>query len=109
MSIKLTLLKSGETLITDVKELVTEETEEKERKVHGYLFVKPKKVDLASPVLLTENSDSKEESSVQVSLSSWCLITKDTEFAIAKDIVSRDKFFKNHVVSLMSHIDELSN
>ena len=61
MSVKLALLKSGETLITDVKELVTEETEEKERKVHGYLFVKPKKVDLASPVLLTENSDSKEE------------------------------------------------
>lgn len=87
MSVKLALLKSGETLITDVKELVTEETEEKERKVHGYLFVKPKKVDLAAPILLTENSDSKEESSVQVSLSAWSLITKDTEFAIAKDWV----------------------
>ena len=87
MSIKIALLKSGETLIADIKELVAGESEEERKNVHGYLFGKPKKVDLAAPVFLTENSDSTEESSVQVSLSSWSLISKDTEFVIPKDWV----------------------
>ena len=87
MSVKLALLKSGETLIAEVKELVSGRTEDEDGQSHGYLFVKPKKVDLSSPMFLAEdNKDSKEEqSSVQVTLSSWCIITKDTEFALPKD------------------------
>ena len=84
MSVKLALLKSGETLISEVKELVTGKTEEDEGKVHGYLFVKPKKVDLGAPMFLTEDSK-EEQSSVQVSLSSWFIISKDTEFVLPKD------------------------
>ena len=77
MSVKLALLKSGEVLLTDIKELVDDE------KVVGYLFVKPKKVDMSTPMFLSEENGN--ESSVEVSLSSWFLITDDEEFAIPKD------------------------
>lgn len=77
MSVKLALLKSGEVLISDIKELVDDE------KVVGYLFVKPKKVDMSTPMFLSE--ENSNESSVEVSLSSWFLITDDEEFAIPKD------------------------
>ena len=77
MSVKLALLKSGEVLISDIKELVDDE------KVVGYLFVKPKKVDMSTPMFLSE--EDSNESSVEVSLSSWFLITDDEEFAIPKD------------------------
>ena len=77
MSVKLALLKSGEVLISDIKELIDDE------KVIGYLFVKPKKVDMSTPMFLSEENDT--ESSVEVSLSSWFLITDDEEFAIPKD------------------------
>ena len=86
MSVKIALLKSGETLISDVKELVTGDVEEDQKKVYGYLLINPKRVNMEAPVFLAEQSN-VEESSVQVSLSSWSLITKDTEFAIAKDWV----------------------
>ena len=46
MSVKIALLKSGETLISDVKELVTGESEEDQKKVYGYLFINPKKTSL---------------------------------------------------------------
>lgn len=95
MTVKLALLKSGELLISDIKELVSGEDED-EKKVHGYLFVNPKKVDMSSPLFLKEDSDL--ESSVQVSLSSWILISKDKEFAIPK----------NWVVTIMEPVDRLS-
>ena len=77
MSVKLALLKSGEVLISDIKELIDDE------KVIGYLFVKPKKIDMSTPMFLSEENNN--ESSVEVSLSSWFLITDDEEFAIPKD------------------------
>ena len=42
MSIKLTLLKSGETLISEMKELVAEDKEQ----AHAYLLEYPHRVDI---------------------------------------------------------------
>jgi hypothetical protein len=95
MTVKLALLKSGELLISDIKELVSGEGEDG-KKVYGYLFINPKKVDMSSPLFLKEDSDL--ESSVQVSLSSWIIISKDKEFAIPK----------NWVVTIMEPVDRLS-
>tara|TARA_B100000085_G_C18519863_1_gene503243 strand:+ start:333 stop:650 length:318 start_codon:yes stop_codon:yes gene_type:complete len=97
MTVKIVLLKSGETLISDVKELVAEtKTEDGQKNVYGYLLVEPKKIDLNSPVFLSEETDT--DSSVQVSLSSWSLLTKDKEFAIPKD----------WVVTFMEPVERLS-
>tara|TARA_Y100000593_G_scaffold79431_1_gene147894 strand:- start:2570 stop:2884 length:315 start_codon:yes stop_codon:yes gene_type:complete len=94
MSVKLALLKSGETLIADIKELVLD----KEENSYGYLFKNPKRVNISSPMLLTEESDQNEEASkVQVSLTSWFLITKDTEFALPRD----------WIVTIMEPVDRL--
>ena len=90
MSVKLALLTSGEVLISDIKELVDDD-----KKVIGYLFIKPKKVDMSTPMFLSEEANA--ESSVQVSLSSWFLITDDEEFAIPKD----------WIVTVMNPVDRL--
>jgi len=103
MSVKLALLKSGETLISDIKELVYDKPDG-EKDVYGYLFVEPKKVDLSSPVFLAE--DTSKESSVQVSLSSWCLISKDKEFAIPRDWIVT---FMEPVDRLIKMYEEYSN
>ena len=94
MSVKLALLKSGETLIADIKELVLD----KEENSYGYLFKNPKRVNISSPMLLTEESDENDEASkVQVSLTSWFSITKDTEFALPRD----------WIVTIMEPVDRL--
>jgi len=93
MSVKLALLKSGEILISDIKELIYDGDEAKN--VYGYLFAEPKKVEFTAPMFLKE--DSSKESSVQVSLSSWMLISKDSEFALPRD----------WVVTFMEPVDRL--
>ena len=47
MSVKLAVLKSGEQVIAEAKELVSEE------KVRGYLFTRPHKLLTTQPMLLT--------------------------------------------------------
>ena len=50
MSIKLTLLKSGETLISEMKELVPEDQEQ----VHAYLLDNPHTVEINEKQFVTE-------------------------------------------------------
>lgn len=95
MTIKIALLKSGETIISEAKELVYKESEDSENQVYGYLFTKPKKINLNSPIFLAEDSD--QESSVQVSLTSWFLITNDESFSIPKD----------WIVTFMNPVDKI--
>ena len=51
MSVKLLLLKSGDQIISDVKEIVRNEGES--RVVEGYLLTKPHKISAVKPVVLT--------------------------------------------------------
>ena len=78
MSIKLALLKSGEQVIADAKELVSEE------KVRGYLFTRPHKVVSTQPLLLTEEQD---DNSVEVTLSPWIILSADKEVVVPTDWV----------------------
>ena len=80
MSVKLTLLKSGEQVVSDVKELVSEES------VRGYVFNKPQKVTSGGAVFLTEQEE-KEDNNVQVTLAPYILLTKDDDIAIPTDWV----------------------
>jgi hypothetical protein len=85
MSIKLVLLKSGENIITDVKELVSDE------KVCGYLFDKPYLVSTRKERIVIENSDDsdtmKNSSQIQISLSPWIILSKDTQIPINMEYV----------------------
>jgi len=78
MSIKLVILKSGETIITDAKELIVED------KVCGYLFNKPHKVEYRKPILLSEEKESSD-GEVQISLSPWILLTADDKIPVPTD------------------------
>ena len=80
MSIKLVLLKSGEQLISDAKELVSEE------KVCGYLLNQPQKVSVNRPILLTEDQ-SLEDVNVEITLSPWILLTSDKDIVVPTDWV----------------------
>lgn len=84
MSIKLVLLKSGENIITDVKELVSDE------KVCGYLSNKPYLVSTRKERILIENDDTdsvKNSSEIQISLSPWIILSKDTQIPINMEYV----------------------
>ena len=83
MSIKLLLLKSGDQIISDVKEIVRSEGET--RVVEGFLFSKPHKISATKPVVLTENFN--DERNVEITLSPWILLTEDKEMTVPKEWV----------------------
>lgn len=80
MSIKLALLKSGETVISDAKELISDE------KVCGYLFTKPNKVEIRKTMLLVEENESPA-GDLEISLSPWIILTSDDEILVPLDWV----------------------
>ena len=76
MTIKMVLLKSGEDVIADVKELKHGET------LLGYRLDRPVTVDLSSPdELYTEVTET------QVHFAPWCPLSADREFMIPRDWV----------------------
>ena len=89
MSIKIALLKSGEQVITDIKEILSED------KPVGYLFKDPESITVNKPFLVQEDII---DHSVEVSLSSWILLTTDREMVVPSD----------WVVTLVEPIDSVS-
>jgi len=86
MSVKLLLLKSGEQVIADAKELRRKEDDVPAiDKVYGYLVSKPHKVIANKPFVLTENIN--EERNVEITLSPWILLTEDKVMTIPKEWV----------------------
>lgn len=79
MSTKLLLLKSGEQIISDVKELIFEE------KVHGYLLVKPQKLIIQQPFLFEETVTEETKSEVKISMSPWMTLAEESEIVIKPD------------------------
>ena len=86
MSVKLLLLKSGEQVIADAKELRRKEDDVPAiDKVYGYLVSKPHKVIANKPLVLSENIN--EERNVEITLSPWILLTEDKVMTIPKEWV----------------------
>ncbi len=79
MSIKLAVLKSGENVISDAKELIVDD------KVCGYLFNKPHKVEFAQPSLLLEDDSAPSDGELQITLSPWIMLSKDTQVPVPTD------------------------
>ncbi len=78
MSVKLAILKSGETVIAETKELISDD------KVCGYLFENPHIVQERASIFLTEDSDQSSRE-LEVSMSPWIILTKDTKIPIRPD------------------------
>jgi hypothetical protein len=79
MSVKIALLKSGESIIANIKELISED------KVCGYLFTNPHKMQVNNSVFLTEQPIEPEDGIVSVTFSSWILFSSDDEIPVRPD------------------------
>ena len=86
MTIKLLLLKSGEDIISDIKEMVIGEDED--RRVVGYFLNKPCLVKMRDPSLLAgESTEEQKKAAYQVSLYPWMPLSKDSVIPVAADWV----------------------
>ena len=85
MSVKLLLLKSGEQVLADTKELRRKDDVPMVDKVYGYLLTLPHKVSANKPLVLTENVD--EQRNVEITLAPWIILTEDKVMTIPKEWV----------------------
>ena len=85
MSVKLLLLKSGEQILADTKELRRKDDVPMVDKVYGYLLTQPHKVSANKPLVLTENVD--EQRNVEITLAPWILLTEDKLVTIPREWV----------------------
>ena len=74
MAIKIALLKSGEQVVSDIKELMSED------KPVGYLFKDPETLTINKSFLVSDN-----DTSVEISLTQWILMSSDRELAVPTD------------------------
>ena len=84
MSIKLTLLKSGETLISEMKELVAE----KEQQAHAYLLENPHIVQTREKTFLSEEEKKTGDFGIDVTLIPWIVLSADKKVIIPIDVVT---------------------
>ena len=105
MSVKLLLLKSGEQILADAKELRRKEEDIPiVDKVYGYLLTQPHKVSANKPLVLTENVD--EERNVEITLAPWILLTEDKVMTIPKEWVIT---IVNPIESIVKMYEEKTN
>ena len=88
MSVKVVLLQSGEQVITDIKEVISEE------KSVAYLFTNPQKVTINKPFLVSEQDN---ERSYEITFSQWMLLSADKEIAVPT----------NYVVTIVEPLDSV--
>ena len=83
MSIKLTLLKTGEQLISEMKELVPEDQEQ----VHAYLLDNPHTVEINEKQFVTEEEKKSGDFGIDVTLLPWIILSQDSQMIIPVDSV----------------------
>ena len=79
MSIKLAILKSGEHVISDVKELVADE------KLHGYLFQNAYTLEARAPEFITEEQKETGMHDVEVMLRPWLIFSEERKVPVRAD------------------------
>ena len=82
MAVKMILLKTGETLITDAQEVVQDE------KVKGYLFKQPQIVRTQEKTMLMEEDTKNSNYELDVILTLWMILSKNQEYVVTTDIVA---------------------
>lgn len=100
MTVRLLLLKSGEDIIADVKEMLV--GEENAPKVIGYFLHKPCVVKMTPPTNIPDKFEEKmdpSKASFQVTLFPWMPLTKDNTIPVSAD----------WVVTMVTPTDKLNN
>ena len=85
MSLKITVLKTGEHIISDMKELMTEG----EENAQAYMLVNPHTYEINEKQFITEEEKELEEGDygINVSLLPWIILSKDKKMIIPTDSV----------------------
>ena len=83
MSIKLTLLKTGEQLISDMKELMAEGQDH----AQAYLLDNPHTYEINEKQFITEEEKEGGDYGIDVSLLPWLILSKDSQMIIPVDSV----------------------
>ena len=83
MSVKITLLKNGERLISDMKEIVAEGQEQ----AHAYLLENPHTVGINEKEFISEDEKKDGDFGINVSLVPWIILSKDKKMVIPVDCV----------------------
>ena len=85
MSIKITVLKTGEHIISDMKELMAEG----EENAHAYMLVNPHTYEINEKQFITEEEKELEDGDfgINVSLLPWIILSKDKKMIIPTDSV----------------------
>ena len=81
MTVKLAILKSGEDIVADIKEMVVGEGDD--ARVVGYVLTKPCGVSLNSKTIKIDD----EKDTYQLKLFPWCPLTKNEKIPITADWV----------------------
>ena len=84
MSVKLTLLKSGETLISDMQELVGNK---EQKEPHAYILNNPHVVKSIQKDFLTEEEKDKNKFGINVSMIPWIILSADKKVFLPVDCV----------------------
>ena len=84
MSIKLTILKTGETLISDMQELVSDKDQ---ASPHAYLLNNPHLIKIREKQFLTEEEKKQNKYGIDVLLSPWIVISSDKKIILPVDCV----------------------
>ena len=85
MTIKILVLKSGEDVIADIKEMMTPDN-----KVMGYLLTKPCVVKLVSTAPLTaeeDDPDNEHSSEVRIRMHPWTPLAKEEQIPLTSEWV----------------------
>ena len=83
MSIKLTLLRTGEQLISDMKELSAEGKDEPQ----AYLLENPHTVEINEKQFMTEEEKKDGDFGINVTLLPWIILSQDSQMIIPVDSV----------------------
>ena len=83
MSIKITVLKSGDHLISDMKELIAEDKDE----IKAYLLENPHTYEISEKQFMTEEEKEVGDYGIDVSLLPWLILSKDKKMIIPTDSV----------------------
>ena len=81
MTVKLAILKSGEDIVADIKEMIVGEGDD--ARVVGYVLTKPCGVSLNSKTIKIDD----EKDTYQLKLFPWCPLTKNEKIPITADWV----------------------
>ena len=84
MSIKITVLKTGEHIISDMKELMTEG----EENAQAYMLVNPHMIEIKDRQFVTEEDKKKGgDFGIDVAMIPWIVLSKDKKMIIPTDSV----------------------